>query len=81
MALASLWWMDPYGHHFSLCILENIGVDWCPGCGLGRAMALLLKGEFSASWDKHPLAAFAFVVIVSRIFKIIHHLKTTHNYG
>jgi hypothetical protein len=80
-ALISLWFFDPYGNHYSLCPLSNLGIDWCPGCGLGRSMALLMKGHFIASWEMHPLGGFALVVIIFRIFEIIKNLKTTKNYG
>lgn len=80
-ALISLWLFDPYGSHYSLCPLDNLGVKWCPGCGLGRSIGLLMKGNFIASWEMHPLAGFALVVIIFRIFEIIKHLKTTNNYG
>lgn len=67
--------------HVSLCPLSQLGIDWCPGCGLGRSMSLLAKGDFQASWEMHPLAALAYVVIFSRIWQLINHLKITRNYG
>ncbi len=73
--------MDPSGTHFSVCILNNLGLEWCPGCGLGRSMALLMNGEFYESWNRHPLAGFALIVILYRIIEIIKHLKITYNYG
>ncbi|NVJ86212.1 MAG: DUF2752 domain-containing protein [Algoriphagus sp.] len=74
--------IDPWAtQHLTLCPLENLGFDWCPGCGLGRSMNLLARGEFQASWDMHPLAALAYVVILSRIWNLINNLKATHNYG
>ena len=27
----------------------------CPGCGMGHALVLALRGDFSASWRFHPL--------------------------
>lgn len=91
LPLELLFWMgsiigilliDPAsGSHFSLCPLDQLGIDWCPGCGLGRSMNLLARGEFQASWELHPLAAFAYLVILSRIWNLISNLKTTHNYG
>ncbi|MHA7128804.1 DUF2752 domain-containing protein [Algoriphagus namhaensis] len=69
------------GTHFSLCPLDQLGFDWCPGCGLGRAMNLLARGQFEASWSMHPLAMLAYLVIFSRIWQLIKHLKHTHNYG
>ncbi|WP_297337385.1 DUF2752 domain-containing protein [Algoriphagus sp.] len=74
--------IDPESEsHLSLCPLNQLGVDWCPGCGLGRAMSLLARGAFQASWEMHPLAFLAFLVILSRIWNLISNLKTTHNYG
>ena len=35
---------------FRLCT----GVS-CPGCGLTRSAAWLVRGDFSRSWDYHPL--------------------------
>jgi hypothetical protein len=69
------------GNHFSLCPLDNLGFSWCPGCGLGRSMNLLARGEIQASWSMHPLAMLAYGVILHRIWTLIKNLKTTHNYG
>jgi len=81
-SLVALFFLNPHAaSHMSLCPLSQLGFDWCPGCGLGRSMSLLLSGEFEASWSMHPLAMLAFVVIFSRIWQLIKNLKTTHNYG
>ncbi|WP_262481916.1 DUF2752 domain-containing protein [Cecembia lonarensis] len=48
---------------------------------MGRAMSLLSKGDLKASWSMHPLAMFAFAVIVFRIIQLIRNIKTTKNYG
>ncbi|MFN3800877.1 DUF2752 domain-containing protein [Belliella pelovolcani] len=81
-ALIGILRIDPYGpQHFSLCPLDNLGFTWCPGCGLGRAMSLLTKGDFQESWSMHPLAMFAFAVILFRIYELIKNLKTTKHYG
>ncbi|SNS14606.1 Protein of unknown function [Belliella buryatensis] len=81
-ALIGILRIDPYSpHHFSLCPLDNLGFTWCPGCGLGRAMSLLTRGDFQESWSMHPLAMFAFAVIIFRIFELIRNLKTTKHYG
>ncbi|MGM0946304.1 MAG: DUF2752 domain-containing protein [Bacteroidota bacterium] len=44
-------------------------------------MSLMAHGDFRASWEMHPLASLAYLVILSRIWKLINNLKTTHNYG
>lgn len=74
--------LDPVeGAHISLCPLAQLGFDWCPGCGLGRSMSLLAHGKIQASWSMHPLAMFAFIVIISRIWTLIKNLKTIYYYG
>lgn len=73
--------INPYSDSFSLCPLHNLGLDWCPGCGLGRAMNLLARGEFKASWEMHPLASLAYGVIFHRIWILIKQLKSTTHYG
>lgn len=36
------------------CFTKKIfGID-CPGCGLQRGVAFILKGDFSAAWDMYP---------------------------
>ncbi|WP_143961053.1 DUF2752 domain-containing protein [Litoribacter populi] len=75
-ALILIWYLEPAGDsHFSLCPLDMMGATWCPGCGLGRAMNLLMHGEWIASFKIHPLAGFAFVVILLRIINLIRNIK------
>ncbi|MFN5332606.1 MAG: DUF2752 domain-containing protein [Bacteroidota bacterium] len=66
---------------FSLCLLHQLGLDWCPGCGLGRAMKLLASGEFQASWQHHPAAGLAYGVIFHRIWVLVKQLKHHTHYG
>ncbi|WP_026967136.1 DUF2752 domain-containing protein [Algoriphagus terrigena] len=81
-SIVAILMLEPQlGSHLSLCPLDQLGFDWCPGCGLGRSMNLLARGEFKASWSMHPLAILAFGVIFHRIWNLIRNLKTTHNYG
>ena len=68
LALTLLYFTDPYAHHFSLCPLDNLGIAWCPGCGLGRAVALLMHGELQGSIQMHWLGIPAFLVIIHRIY-------------
>ncbi|MBN7816735.1 DUF2752 domain-containing protein [Algoriphagus pacificus] len=81
-SLVAILLLEPHAAtHFSLCPLDQLGFTWCPGCGLGRSMNLLARGDFQASWSMHPLAMLAYVVIFTRIWQLIKNLKTTHNYG
>jgi hypothetical protein len=60
-----------HGTHFSFCPLHNLGINFCPGCGLGRSISFLLHGELLQSFHTHWLGPFAFVVIILRILQII----------
>jgi hypothetical protein len=56
--------------HFSLCPLQNAGLTFCPGCGLGRSISLLFQGQFSASLRTHPLGICALIILSFRIINL-----------
>lgn len=71
VALLYLLVYNPFQQsEFSFCILDNLGFEHCPGCGLGRSVSYLLHGEISASWEAHKLGMFALVTIIFRIIQI-----------
>jgi hypothetical protein len=80
-SIVAILTINPYSDSFSLCPLDNLGLHWCPGCGLGRGMNLLARGEFLASWEMHPLASLGFGVIFHRIWVLIKQLKNRAYYG
>jgi hypothetical protein len=57
--------------HFTICPLSNLGVEFCPGCGLGNSISYLFRGDFISSIHSHPLGIFALIIITLRIFTII----------
>lgn len=57
--------------HFTVCPFKNIGIDFCPGCGLGKSIHYLLYLKIEQSLSAHPLGIFAFAVLVRRIFELI----------
>lgn len=67
-ALAALFFY-PMGDGTSLCVLNQLGVTECPGCGLGTSIHLLLHGQWSASWAAHPLGFPAVVILVIQIYR------------
>jgi hypothetical protein len=77
-ALFVLACLDPGANHLSLCPLHHLDLI-CPGCGLGRSIALLLRGEWKASFHAHPLGIFAVIVLSYRIYQLTHPL--IRNYG
>ncbi|GAA0530581.1 hypothetical protein GCM10009415_10010 [Chitinophaga japonensis] len=70
LGLLALYFMDPAGNGPSLCPLKWMGISWCPGCGLGHAIHYLLHGQWAASWQAHPLGAFALGVLLYRILQL-----------
>jgi len=62
---------SPDSAHFTICPFANLGIDFCPGCGLGNSISYLFKGDFVASFHSHPLGIFALLIIIIRIITII----------
>lgn len=60
----------PAGEHFTICPLSLTGFEHCPGCGLGRAIILLLHGHVEESFNMHPLAVFALGILLMRIVHV-----------
>lgn len=69
-ALILLALAQPGGAHFTLCPLANLGIEWCPGCGLGRSITYLFHGNFKQSWHLHWLAIPALGILAYRIFQL-----------
>ncbi|TRX62515.1 DUF2752 domain-containing protein [Carboxylicivirga sp. M1479] len=72
IALVSLAVSSPDdASHYTLCIFKNLGFDFCPGCGLGHAITYLFHGQLIESWQSHPLALVAIIVLVYRSVSIL----------
>jgi hypothetical protein len=71
--LAYLAFMNPSETLFSLCPIKNLGVSFCPGCGLGHSISFLFHGQLKESFHHHPLGVFALAVILMRVFQLIRH--------
>lgn len=56
--------------HYSFCLFKNLGIKFCPGCGLGHSISYLLHGNLYASINAHPLGIVALPVILYRILKL-----------
>lgn len=59
--------------HYSFCILKLLGIGFCNGCGLGHSISHLFHGDINASFSSHPLGIFAVLVIVIRIYRLLHY--------
>lgn len=69
-ALLALALTSPADSCYSLCPLHNLGIGWCPGCGLGHAISWLFRGDLVSSFYAHPLGIPATAVILMRIITI-----------
>jgi hypothetical protein len=56
--------------HFTICPFNNLGIEFCPGCGLGKSIHHLISLNLSDSINTHPLGGIAFVILVYRIFSL-----------
>jgi len=65
--------------HFTICPFSAMGIDFCPGCGLGRSVSYLLHGDILTSIKVHPLGIFAILVLSSRVISLIK--MNWSNYG
>lgn len=63
---------------WTLCLFETTGlISWlglevCPGCGLGHAVAYLFRGQLAASLAAHPLGIPVVVILIGRSIKVIY---------
>lgn len=58
-----LEWLE--AHQLSCWIKSVIGIE-CPGCGMQRAVLLLLKGDFGTSFSVYPglLPLLLFLILI-----------------
>ncbi len=66
---------------FDLCVFQWMGLERCPGCGLGHAVAFLFRGEVVASFQAHPFGGLALAVLGGRIFTLARDAWTAFRYS
>lgn len=71
-SLALLLIFEPSGNHYSFCLFSNIGLTFCPGCGLGHAISYLFHGDLVASFNSHPMAIPVVAVLGYRIITLVY---------
>lgn len=63
--------VDNTCEHHSLCVFKLMGLPYCPGCGLGRSIALLFHGQFTAAWEMNPMGFAAIPILSYRVISIL----------
>ncbi|MFA4863650.1 MAG: DUF2752 domain-containing protein, partial [Bacteroidales bacterium] len=71
VALIFLAFSNPAVHHYTLCPLDNLGISYCPGCGLGRSIGYFFRLDIESSFLAHPLGIPAVFLLVYRSLKIL----------
>ncbi len=72
IGLVYLLFINPYEtQHFSFCAFKLVGIDHCPGCGLGRSISFIYHGDILNSFRTHPLGLFALFIIGYRIISLL----------
>lgn len=70
-ALVALALMNPDKNDMiSLCVFHHLGINFCPGCGLGHSISYFLHGQIQQSFQAHPFGIFAVLVLIGRILKL-----------
>jgi hypothetical protein len=70
-ALIFLAVSNPAVHHYTLCPLDNLGLHYCPGCGLGRSIGFFFRFDFESSFLSHPLGIPAVFLLIYRSVNIL----------
>ena len=77
--------MNPYETGESFCLIEQVGIPFCPGHGLGHSIAFLFRGEFGQSISANlfgPLAVLILSFRIASIWKDLYKNKIPNNiYG
>lgn len=64
--------MNPEGEHlFSFCPFSWLLEDGCIGCGLGHGIAYFFRGDIKASFEAHPLAVPALLLLLWRCAQLV----------
>lgn len=69
-ALTILAFSNPAVHHYTLCPFLYMGIEWCPGCGIGRSISSLLHLNLQASLHYHWFGIPAFLILLHRIYQL-----------
>lgn len=70
-AILLLAFINVDSNHFTICPFHNLGIEFCPGCGLGRSIHYFIGFEFTKSFNTHPLGGAALAIILYRIFSLM----------
>lgn len=76
-AIVLLFFLNTDDAQPSLCAFRWIGIEHCPGCGLGHSIHHALHGRFAQSFNEHLMGLPALIIILYRIIQLIYPKKIT----
>ena len=79
IALFILFFMDEMSGS-SLCFFHWLGLEQCPGCGIGHSIQAALHLRFAQSIQFHPFGILAVFIILNRIRHLILKSKQTESW-
>lgn len=62
--------MDPTIQSTSFCFFDLIGIEFCPGEGLGHSIAWIFRGEFKNALEANLFGPLAVAVLSLRILQV-----------
>ncbi len=77
--LVLMAFLNPYSTKTSWCLIDLLGITYCPGTGLGHSIAFLFRGEIIKSLEANLIGPIAVVVLSLRVIKIWKNLISTIN--
>jgi len=73
--IGALVWLalssSDFSGHSEVCPFRGLGWSFCPGCGLGRSIILLFKGDIGGSFSMHPMGIPAVGILLLRIVTVV----------
>lgn len=70
LGLILLAMMAPDESRHSLCLFEWIGIEFCPGEGLGHSISYTFRGNIEAALESHFAGPAAVLILILRILFI-----------
>lgn len=68
--LILLGFMSPENTGISFCFFDFIGIEFCPGEGLGHSISYTFRGDFSSAMEAHLAGPAAIIILSARIMYI-----------
>ena len=76
--LLLLFFMDTTKEQFSFCVFRQLGISFCPGCGIGHSIHFALHFQLQEAWQAHPFGIPATIGILCNSINSIYQTQKRH---